>query len=51
MALRASGGILLVISFGLFAYNIFATVIIRKEDIQPSFLVKHVETQAIGLAD
>ena len=51
MALRASGGVLLVISFGLFAYNILATVIIRKEDIQPSILVKHVETPAIGLAD
>ena len=51
MALRASGGVLLVISFGLFAYNILATVIIRKEDIQPSILVKHVESPAIGLAD
>ena len=51
MALRASGGVLLVISFGMFAYNILATVIIRKEDIQPSILVKHVESPAIGLAD
>jgi cbb3-type cytochrome c oxidase subunit I len=51
MALRASGGVLLVISFALFAYNIFATVISRKEDIRPSILVKHVETRATGLAD
>lgn len=51
MALRASGGVLLVISFALFAYNIFATVILRKEDVQPSILVKHVETRAAGLAD
>lgn len=51
MALRASGGILLVISFGLFAYNIFATVISQKEDIQPSFHVKHVESRATGTAD
>ena len=51
MALRASGGVLLVISFALFAYNILATVILRKEDVQPSILVKHVESPAIGLAD
>jgi cbb3-type cytochrome oxidase subunit 1 len=35
MALRASGGALLVISFALFTYNIFATVIRREAETQP----------------
>jgi cbb3-type cytochrome oxidase subunit 1 len=35
MALRASGGVLVVISFILFTYNVFATVIKRLPESQP----------------
>lgn len=35
MALRATGGILLVISFFLFTYNMLATVIVHKPILQP----------------
>lgn len=46
MALRASGGALLVISFAIFAYNIIATVIAKKEDIKPPVAVTHVQQTA-----
>jgi cbb3-type cytochrome c oxidase subunit I len=36
MALRASGGALIVISFALFAYNVFATVVRRQAVAQPA---------------
>jgi cbb3-type cytochrome c oxidase subunit I len=36
MALRASGGALIVISFALFAYNVLATVVRRKAVAQPA---------------
>jgi cbb3-type cytochrome oxidase subunit 1 len=36
MALRAIGGALVVISFIMFAYNIFATVIKRKPIMEPT---------------
>jgi cbb3-type cytochrome oxidase subunit 1 len=36
MALRAVGGTLLVTSFVLFAYNIFATVIQREAVVMPT---------------
>lgn len=35
MALRASGGALIVLSFVLFAYNLFATVVRRRAAAQP----------------
>ncbi len=35
MALRASGGVLLVISFFLFTYNIFATMVKREKILKP----------------
>jgi cbb3-type cytochrome c oxidase subunit I len=35
MALRASGGILLVVSFFLFTYNVFATIIKREKVVEP----------------
>jgi hypothetical protein len=35
MAMRATGGILLVISFVLFVYNVYATAIRRVPDVQP----------------
>ncbi len=35
MALRATGGILLVISFFMFTYNIFATIINREKIVEP----------------
>jgi cbb3-type cytochrome c oxidase subunit I len=36
MALRAAGGILVVTSFVLFTYNIFATVMRRQAEVRPS---------------
>jgi cbb3-type cytochrome c oxidase subunit I len=35
MAMRATGGVLLVVSFFLFTYNMFATVIKRKKVVEP----------------
>ena len=35
MALRATGGILLVVSFFLFTYNMFATIINRRKILEP----------------
>jgi cbb3-type cytochrome c oxidase subunit I len=40
MALRAAGGILVVASFILFTYNIFATVVRRRADVRPTPLVQ-----------
>ena len=37
MALRAVGGTLLVTSFVLFTYNIFATIVQRKPAVVPTF--------------
>ena len=44
MAMRAGGGALLVISFILFGYNMFATVIVRKP-------VQHPEQMSVAPAD
>jgi cbb3-type cytochrome oxidase subunit 1 len=40
MALRAVGGTLLVVSFVLFTYNIFATVARRKPLAQPELNIQ-----------
>lgn len=40
MALRAIGGVLLVISFILFTYNILATIIQKRKIVMPTQLVK-----------
>lgn len=40
MAMRASGGGLLVISFAIFSFNIFATVVRRKPASQPEALLQ-----------
>jgi cytochrome c oxidase cbb3-type subunit 1 len=40
MALRASGGALIVISFALFAYNVLATVVRRQAVAQPTIPVQ-----------
>ncbi len=44
MALRAIGGTLLVTSFVLFTYNIFATLILRKPVVQPAFVTASAAT-------
>jgi len=40
MALRAIGGTLLVISFVLFTFNVFATIVKRKPQVLPVQSVK-----------
>jgi len=40
MALRAMGGALVVASFTMFTYNVFATAILRQPDIQPSNVIQ-----------
>jgi cbb3-type cytochrome c oxidase subunit I len=39
MALRAAGGVLLVLSFIVFTYNIFATALAGEPEIRPSMIV------------
>jgi cbb3-type cytochrome c oxidase subunit I len=40
MALRAMGGALVVASFTMFTYNVFATAILRQAEIQPSNVIQ-----------
>jgi cbb3-type cytochrome c oxidase subunit I len=50
MAMRAMGGVLLVISFILFTYNIFATVLQKRKISTPTQLVK-VTTASAGMGN
>lgn len=46
MALRAMGGALVVASFTMFTYNVFATAILRQPNIQPSTVIQSPATAA-----